>query len=147
MAEMTLKQKKEYAAILFLKEQLTQAEIAEKVGVSRQTINKWVKAEKWEERLAGISMTKEEQIKNLYRQITEINDKIKGREKGERHATTAEADTINKLSSAIKKMEEDIGIADIVSVSIRFLEWIRRSDHEKAKEFTHLFDLFIKDSL
>lgn len=142
---MTLKQKKEYAAILFLKENLTQAEIAEKVGVSRQTINKWVKAEKWEERLAGISMTKEEQIKNLYRQITEINEKIKGREKGERHATTAEADTINKLSAAIKKLEDDLGIADIVGVSIRFLEWVRRVDPSKANELKSLFNSYIKD--
>ena len=131
----------------YLKENLTQAEIAEKVGVSRQTLNKWIKAEKGDERLAGISMTKEEQIKNLYRQITEINDNIKGRKQGERHATTSEADIIAKLSTAIKKMEDDIGIADIIGVSIRFLEWIRAVDLEKAKEVTRLFDAFIKDTL
>ncbi|CCZ10510.1 helix-turn-helix domain-containing protein [uncultured Culturomica sp.] len=147
MADLTIKQKKEWAAMLYLKENLTQAEIAEKVGISRQTINKWIKAEKWDERLTGISMTKEEQIKNLYRQITEINENIKGRKAGERHATTSEADIIAKLSTAIKKMEDDIGIADIIGVSIRFLEWIRAVDLDKAKEVTRLFDAFIKDTL
>ena len=147
MADLTIKQKKEWAAMLYLKENLTQAEIAEKIGISRQTVNKWIKAEKWDERLVGISMTKEEQIKNLYRQITEINDKIKGRKQGERHATTSEADIIAKLSTAIKKMEDDIGIADIIGVSIRFLEWIRAVDLDKAKEVTRLFDAFIKDTL
>lgn len=147
MAELSIKQKKEWAAMLYLKENLTQAEIAEKVGVSRQTIIKWIKAEKWEERLAGISMTKEEQIKNLYRQITEINEKIKGRPKGERYATSSEADVIAKLSTAIKKMEADIGIADTISVSMRFIEWIRVVDLEKAKDIAHLFDAFIKDTL
>jgi len=147
MADLTIKQKKEWAAMLYLKENLTQAEIAEKVGISRQTIGKWIKSEKWDERLAGVTMTKEEQIKNLYRQITEINDNIKGRDKGQRHATTAEADIIAKLSTAIKKMEDDIGIADIIGVSIRFLEWIRAVDLDKAKEVTRLFDAFIKDTL
>lgn len=147
MADLTTKQKKEWAAMLYLKENLTQVEIAEKVGISRQTIGKWIKAEKWDERLTGISMTKEEQIKNLYRQITEINETIKGKKQGQRYATTAEADIIAKLSTAIKKMETDIGIADIISVSIRFIEWIRLVDLDKAKEVTRLFDAFIKDTL
>lgn len=147
MADLTIKQKKEWAAMLYLKENLTQAEIAEKVGISRQTINKWINAEKWDERLTGISMTKEEQIKNLYRQITEINENIKGRKAGERHATTSEADIIAKLSTAIKKMEDDIGIADIIGVSMRFCEWIRAVDLDKAKEITRLFDAFIKDTV
>ena len=48
MADLTIKQKKEWAAMLYLKENLTQVEIAEKTGVSKVTINKWVKGEKWE---------------------------------------------------------------------------------------------------
>ena len=48
--DLTIAQKKEYAGVLYLKDNLTQQEIAEKVGVSRQTLSKWIKAEKWEER-------------------------------------------------------------------------------------------------
>ena len=147
MSNLTNKQKKEWAAVLYLKENLTQAEIAEKVGVSRCTINKWVKLEKWEERKAGITLTREEQIKNLYRQVAEINGVISAREKGKRFATTAEADTLSKLSGAIKKMETETGIADIISIGTRYIEFLRTIDLEKAKDTAHLFDIFIKQNL
>ncbi len=147
MANLSNAQKKEWAGTLYLKENLTQAEIAEKVGVSRITINKWIKAEKWEERKVGITLTREEQIGHLYRQVAEINKSINNKKDGERYADTKEADILGKLSSAIKKMETDIGIADIISVGTRFVEWLRPVDLEKAKEITRLFDAFIKDSI
>jgi DNA-binding XRE family transcriptional regulator len=147
MTNLTVKQKKEWAAMLYLKENLTQAEIAEKVGVSKVTMNKWVKAEKWEERKAGLTITREEQIKNLYRQVTEINEVIAGRDKGKRFAAPAEADTLSKLSGAIKKMETETGIADIISVGTRFIGFLRTIDLDKAKDMTRLFDIFIKQNL
>lgn len=67
--DLTIAQKKEYAGVLYLKDNLTQQEIAEKVGVSRQTLSKWIKAEKWEERKVGITLTREDQISNLHRQV------------------------------------------------------------------------------
>ena len=102
--------------MLYLKEHLTQAEVAERVGVSKQTLCKWVKA-------------------------------IARRDEGERFATSKEADTINKLAAAIEKMEKETGIADIISVSKGILDWIRKTDTEKAKELSFYFDAYIKDRL
>ena len=147
MANLTSAQKKEWAGMLYLKENLTQAEIAEKIGVSRQTISKWIKAEKWEERKVGITLTREEQIASLYRQVAEINKAIDERPKGERFASSKEADILGKLSAAIKKMETDTGIADIVSVGTRFIEFVRPIDLDSAKNITRLFDAFIKTSI
>ena len=65
MAELTNIQKKEWAKTLFLKENLTQQEIADKVGVSRVTVNKWINAGKWEEHKVGITLTREEQIQHF----------------------------------------------------------------------------------
>lgn len=146
-ADLTIQQKKEWAGMLYLKENLTQQEIADKTGVSRVTVGKWIKAEKWEERKTGITLTREEQIANLHRQVAEINKVISEREPGKRYATPAEADTLGKLASAIKKMESDVGIADIISVGMRFINWVRPVDIAKAKEFTALWDNFIKDNL
>jgi DNA-binding XRE family transcriptional regulator len=148
MTELTIKQKKEWAAMLYLKENLTQAEIADKVGVSKVTMNKWVKSEKWEERKAGITITKEEQIKNLYRQVAEINEAIAGREKGKRFASASEADTITKLASAINKMETDIGIADILSVGSRFCKFLRPIiTLDELKRISNLYDIFTNQKL
>lgn len=145
MTDLSTKQKKEWAGVLYIKENLTQAEIAEKVGVSRVTINKWVKAEKWEEHKTGITLTREWQISSLYRQVEELNKTINTRPAGSRFATSQEADTIIKLSGAIKRMETECGISEIISVSRQFLEWLRPIDLEKTKEIARLFDKFIKD--
>lgn len=148
MAEnLTIKQKKDWAKMLYLKEHLTQVEISERVGVSKVTINKWVKAEKWEELKVSVSITREEQLANMYRQIAEINKVISTRAKGERFATSKEADIINKIAASIERMEKEVGISDIISVSKAFLDWVRKSDTEKAKELSYMFDSFIKEKL
>lgn len=147
MADLTSKQKKEWAGMLYLKENLTQQEIADKVGVSRVTVNKWIKAEMWEQRKAGLTLTREEQIGLLYQQVAEINRNIKNREEGKRFATSKEADVLIKLSSAIKKMETESGIADIIDVGMRFIEFLRPVNLELAKDVTRMFDLFVKSSI
>lgn len=40
--ELSNTQKKEWAKTLYLKENLTQQEIADRVGVSRATVNRWI---------------------------------------------------------------------------------------------------------
>ena len=147
MGNITNRQKRDLARVLFCKENLTMQEVAEKVGVSRQTVSKWARDDKWEEQKAGVTLTKEEQIKNLYRQVAELNRSILEREEGARYATIAEADTISKLSAAIRKMESETGIADIISVGIKFIEWIRKADIDRAKEMAEVWDLFVKDQL
>lgn len=147
MKELNASQKKEWAKTLYLKENLTQQEIADRVGVTRVTVNSWINKEKWEEQKTGITLTREEQVANLYRQVAEINRTIANRSLGERYANSKEADILGKLSSAIEKMEKEVGIADIISVLTGFIEWLRPVDLEKAKEFTKLADAFIKDKL
>lgn len=147
MADLTNVQKKEWAKTLYLRENLTQQEIADRVGCSRVTVSNWVRAGKWEEQKVGITLTRQEQVGNLYRQVAEINRTIADRPEGERFATSKEADILGKLAAAISKMEQEIGIADIISVLTSFIEWLRPLDLEKAKEITRFADAFIKDKL
>lgn len=140
-------QKKEWAKTLYLKENLTQQEIADRVGVARVTVNRWIADGKWEKQKVGLTLTREEQVSNLYRQVAEINSKIAEKPEGERFANSTEADILGKLSAAIRKMETDIGIADVISVQTKFIEFLRPIDLEKAKEITQLSDAFIKSIL
>mgnify|MGYP000112440319 CR=1 FL=1 len=139
MADLTNAQKKEWAKTLYMRENLTQQEIAERVGVSRVTVSNWVRAGKWEEQKAGLTLTRQEQVANLYRQVAEINRAISARAEGERFPNSKEA--------AIRNMEQETGIADIISVLTGFIEWLRPFDLEKAKELTRLADAYIKDKL
>ena len=138
--------KRDYAKLLFIHEQLSQKDIALRIKVSAQTINKWANLDNWDSYRVSMTLSKEEQLKSLYRQLSELNKVIAVRE-DHKYATVAEADAISKLASAIDKMETDIGIADIISVSKKFLTWLRKFNLMKAQEITPLFDAFVKDNL
>lgn len=103
MAELTSRQKKDFARTIYLNEELTHAEIAERVGVKRQTVSRWAGEGNWERYKVSITMTREEQLKNLYLQLAELNNAINGRPEGERFASTAESDTIAKITGSIKR--------------------------------------------
>lgn len=145
MTTLTKQQKKDWAKLLYMQEGLTFLAIAEKVGVNRITVSRWAEKENWEMLRAAVTSTREEQIRNLYVQIAQINNAIA--QTDTRYATPAQADTINKLSAAISKMEGDFGIADIISVSKQILSWLRNRNPKKAIEMSDLFDEFIKEKL
>ena len=140
MAELTNEQKKAWAKTLYTRETLTQAEIAERVGVSRVTVNNWIGKGSWEQLKASITITRD-------RQLAELNNAIMGKPEGERFPNAAEADTISKLSNAIKKLETEVGLADIISVFSDLLRWVRTYDSTQAKEITPLLDAFVKSKL
>ena len=139
--------KKKNAKALFITGQYQQKEIAELVGVTVQTVSRWVNSEKWDIELASLTITKEKQLARYYAQINEINEGIARREIGQRYANSKEADTLLKLSTAAQKLESETGVRDIVDVSIGLLEWVRSFDVNKAKELSDLFDGYIKTKL
>ena len=147
MADLKSEQKKALARDLYLLGSYTYEEIAMKVGTQRQTISRWAKAGGWEDLKAGMSVTREEILKRLYQQLNNINAIILEREPNERFANSKEADAMAKLSATIKNMEIDVGISDIISVGMRFGEWLRRVDLDKAKEYVQYWDLFLKEEI
>lgn len=147
MAELKSEQKKMLAREIYLLGSYTYEEIAEKVGAQRQTISRWAKSGNWESLKSGMSVTREQILKNMYRHLNQINEDILARDKSNRQPNSKEADVMVKLSAAIKSMELDVGISDIISVGMRFCEFLRRSDLDKAKEFTRYWDVFIREQI
>lgn len=139
--------RKDLAKTLYVNGSFTQEEIATKVGTTRQTVSRWIRDGSWDQVKASYTITPEQILAGLNRQIIEINNKVNSRPEGERFATVAEADTLAKLASSIKKIETDAGIADIVNVGIKFTNWLRQTDLDLAKRFSDLLDAFIKDQL
>lgn len=137
--------KRSIARTLYLDGNYTQEEIAVKVGVSRQTIIRWAKEDSWAELKASLSVTPTQLIAQWQQQIAEINRTITSREEGARFATSAEADAMLKLATSIRKIQDDLGISEVISVCMRFLAWLRPLDVEQAKAFNSLMDVFIKD--
>jgi len=147
MAGLTNQQKREWAEQLITQQGFSQKEAAEKVGVSTVTLNKWYAKYKWEDLKQSLLVTRQMQLKRLYMQMDELNSAIMEREKGQRFANSKEADTLSKLAGAIKTMETEASIADVVEVSKRFLDFLRGFSPTKAIEAASLFDDFIKHLL
>lgn len=140
-------QKKELAKLLFINERLTQKEICNRVDVSEKTLSKWVNADGWKRLRQSLIVTKEEQLRRIYEQIDELNVSISQREEGKRYANSKDADTLSKLTASAKNLESEASISDIISVSKKFLNWLRPVDLDKAKDFSNYIDSFIKDQL
>ncbi len=140
-----LEQKKEWAKLLFLKENITQQEIADRVGVSRITINKWVK--EWENLKLNLLQTREERISSTLAQLDELDRSIADKEAGKRFPTASEADIRRKLTADLEALEQDASIRDIYNVSRGLLDWLRQVDLARAKELSDYFDAYIKEKL
>jgi len=142
-----IEKKKEHARLLYTHEKLNQKETAKRAGVTEKTIGSWIKLYEWDKMRAALTITKEQQLRMMYSQLNEINVAISEREEGKRYASSKEADTINKLASSIKSMENDAGIAETISVFMEFSNWCRTYDSSKANEIVELHDAFIKTKL
>ena len=144
MSNLTLQQKKDWAKLLYLKENITQKEIAARVGVTEKTLSKWVNEGKWDMLKSSVIITKSEELQRIYLQINELNDSIFSRAKGARFASNKEADSLVKLTATARNLETDASVADVIEVFKRFSNWLRAVDLEKAKDLVLFQDAFIK---
>ena len=140
-------ERKKIAKELYLTGKKQQKEIAKLVSVSEQTISKWVKEEKWELLRANLTTTKESVLANWYAQLAELNNEITNREEGKRYPTASETDSMVKISTSIKKLETETGIADITSVCRGVCEFVRQYDVEDSKRISDIFDAYIEQKM
>ena len=143
--ELDNKQKKEWAKTLFLTTNMTQAEIAEKVGVARISVVRWAK--EWEGLKLTFLQTREARIKSTLLQLDELDRSIAAREEGKRFPTAKEADIRRKLTADLEALEQEASVREVVNVSIGILDYIRQIDIERAKELSNYFDSYIQERM
>ena len=149
MTELTLKQKKDFAKQLYLGDTgITQAEVAERVGVSRATMCKWVGEGKWDEMRTSLLVEKDTQLARLYRRLRELNDLIESRPEGERVMNSREGDTLMKITAAIRNLETETNTAEKIATGKEFLAFVRRTcGLDQSKEIARLFNAYIQSCL
>lgn len=146
-SELNRESKKRIAKELYLTGKHQQKEIAKMVGAAENTIGRWIKEGKWELLRSNMTTTKESVLSNWYAQLAEINRAITGRDEGQRMPTKGEADTLIKISAAIKKLETETGISEIISVCTGLCEFVRRYDVAKAQEISDHFNAYIEHKM
>lgn len=149
MAKLSNEQKKDYARRLYLTEAgITQIEIAERVGMSKVTLCRWVKEGKWDELKTSLLVDKATQLARLYRQLKVYNDMVEDRPGKEQFLNSKEADAVVKITAAIKNLETETNIAEKMATGKEFLSFIRKiSTFDVSKDIARLFDSYIKSCL
>ncbi|MDR3226595.1 MAG: terminase [Prevotellaceae bacterium] len=125
-----LQKKKEFARVLYMSGE-AQDEIAEKTGVSRVTISRWVNESKWKEKRGAANITRPEIVNKLLLKISNLI------EESDNIADGKFADKLSKFAATIEKLDKKANIVDTVEVLTAFGKWLQYRasfDVEVSKE-------------
>lgn len=142
MAKLT--DKKQKAKSLYLTGQYDQKEIAGIIGVTEKTISRWKNDEEWESFKESLLTTRENELKRLYKMLKVLNNHLDKMAQENVPINSKEADSVLKLTAAIKNLELETSIADKVEVGTAFIDFVRKENLDLSKEITTWFDMFLK---
>lgn len=141
------KNKKDFARTLYLKFDFNQKQIAEKVGVSEQTICKWAKTEQWDQMRESALTSHTNRLQELYDQLAYVNKRNKEAIEDDDPTTNPNYDDLAKISKAIERLEKDAGIGDIIKAIIDLISFVEKEDISAAKVVSHWGYTFIQDKM
>lgn len=121
----------------------TQKSIAEKLGVSAQTVNRWAKDDNWEALRAAKTITRTEIVNNM---LHTLNDRIV--------EGSISADEAAKMAKAIKSLDGETNIITVIEVFTAYNKWLitrMQFDEELTPELVKVMnryqDLYIAENL
>lgn len=114
--------KKQLARSLYLSG-MELTEIAEQVGVSRQSLSKWCNNDGWKEARAAKNISRPELVNKLLLAIDNLIAQVNS--SGDAEAIGSLADKLSKLSSTIEKLDKKANVVDAIEVFMAFNRWIQ----------------------
>ena len=143
---MTIENKREYAFLIYQKHKdrgITLKEIAERVGVHKNTITKWKKLDEWDEALQeDLSFAKQLRVMKI--QLNELNQFIMDKPEGLRFPNKAESDARRQLVKDIAELLQGEDLATIVNVFMPFIRFVAQSDKDTALKIVEYQDQYVK---
>ena len=131
-----LEDKKDYARLLYMQGE-QQKTIAEKAGVSPQTVTKWVNTGNWSEQRAAQNITRPELVNKLLRTVDKMIEAVKNPE--DPHAAPGPSaapaaanglgDKLAKFAATIEKLDKHTSIVDVIEVFMAFGKWLQYQAH------------------
>ena len=117
-----MEQKKELARMYFMQGEL-QKTIAEKVGVSEQSISSWADKEGWHVKRAGINVTRPELINKALSALNKVLDQVQASD--DIGVISSLPDKLSKFASAIEKLDKKANIVSVIDVFMAFSKWMQ----------------------
>jgi DNA-binding XRE family transcriptional regulator len=127
-----IEDKKSHARGLYFQTQLSQQEIADRVGVNRKTLYLWINEEKWQEARLAAAQSPTILLHQYYQQLININEFIAARTDSP-FPTPKEADVIRKLSSVIKQLSTKVNLGTMVEVFNLFTDDFLRQGYSQQE--------------
>lgn len=121
MTKAEIEKKKSLARTLFISG-MAQAEIADKVDVSRVTISNWCTADGWKEARAAKNVTRPELVNKLLLTIDTLITQVN--ESKDPALIAGLGDKLAKLSAVIEKLDKKANVVDAIEVFMAFSKWI-----------------------
>ncbi len=131
-------------------------EIAEKVGISRQSISKWISKGGWAERRAAKNITRPELANRLLAAIaTEIERLNEKTDKNDDSGiSNGVIDKLSKMAAIVEKLDKKASVVDAIEVFIAFGKWCQyrasidpELTPELIKAINKYQDLYISEML
>lgn len=151
MANKVSEEKKEFARVLYMSGE-QQNIIAEKVGVSKQTVNRWVAEGSWDKLRAAKNVTRPELINKVLRTIDKLLEKVL--ESEDDKDFDGLGDKLAKLAAVIEKFDKKANVVDAIEVFLAVGKWLQRraqTDEELTPELLKAInryqDLYVSELL
>ncbi len=145
-------QKKELARLYFMQGD-TQQIVAEKVGVSRNTLSRWVQSEGWDERRAALNVTRPEIVNKNLLLISRLLDKLNSDDIDVTNIGRI-VDQISKLAASIERIDKKANVVDAIEIFralnrwlVNRMEWDKEVTPELIKVFEHYQQLYVSEQL
>lgn len=137
-------EEKELAYAYYMEGDMTQKEICARLGIAPNTLGKWIADGDWELVRTANTVTRGQQQRSFLNQIAELNAAIADRNEGQRYASASEADTITKLSKAVRDLDKKETLIERVAISKEIIAHISERSMEHAKLLIVYVDEFLQ---
>ncbi len=122
MTRKEAEQKKELARLYYMQGEQMHS-IAEKVGVSANTIGKWAETGGWKEKRAGMNITRPEIVNKNLILISRLLDRLNNEDIDLKDVGKI-VDQISKLAAAIERIDKKANVVDAIEVFTALNNWL-----------------------
>ena len=136
-------EQKEWAKHLYTSEGKNTRHIADLLQVDEGTIRQWIAEGSWDALKKTLPSSKEYQLEQLYKLLEQTTEKLNCVEE----VNPKDVDLVIKYTAAIKNLDTEPGLQQIVEVAKLFTSWLRKKDAGLMRTVVVEFDKFIKERL
>ena len=139
--------KQNQARNLYFQTTLTQAQIAELLGISQKTVSTYVNENKWDLLKQRAEQAPALMLEQMNSELQELNEAIAARPLGQRFPTKEEAEIRRKTLYSINLINSRQSAGYYSQVFMNFISWVYKQNAKDAQVLTRYADKFLKGQM